>query len=377
MKDPMRRLIQALLCGGVLVSGALAIAQDEPATEATTAAPAEDAAAGGGEEAATSESGGEGEEAAASESGDEGEEAAEAPAAPVKAWPSEMAHLASRSLLLGVSNTGKHLVAVGDRGNIVASNDGTNWAQIQVPVRATLTAVEFADENNGWAVGHDAVILHTKDGGKTWQLQNFAPELEKPFLDVLFTDSNKGMVIGAYGLFYVTSDGGASWTELDAPPIREEELHLNAITRLGTGEFFVVGETGMMGVSADGTKWERLTAPYEGSLYGAIPRGDKGAVIFGLRGNVYSTDDVRGGNWTKIDVGTVASFFGGALLPSGDIAMVGLAGEIAVLSPSGKVRNTKVEAMAGVTGSGTLSGAIPWKNGVLAVGELGVSRVGL
>jgi photosystem II stability/assembly factor-like uncharacterized protein len=365
MKDSMRRLIQVLACTGIQASGAFAIAPEEPAADASAAAPAEGSASGGGEESA------------AADSSDGGEEKAEAPAAPVKAWPSEMAHLSSRSLLLGVSNTGKHLVAVGDRGNIVASNDGVNWAQVEVPVRATLTAVEFVDENNGWAVGHDAVILHTKDGGKSWQLQNFAPELEKPFLDVLFTDANKGMAIGAYGLFYVTSDGGASWKELDASPIREEELHLNAITRLGNGEYFIVGETGMMGVSTDGTAWERLTAPYEGSLYGAIPRGDKGAVIFGLRGNVYSTDDVRGGHWTKVNVGTVASFFGGALLPSGDIAMVGLAGEIAVLSPSGKVRNTKVEAMAGVTGSGTLSGAIPWKDGVLAVGELGVSRVGL
>lgn len=345
MKDTKRRLIRALLCGGVLGCAAMAIAQDE-----------------------TGES---------SEADAEGEEAVESPAAPVKAWPSEMAYLASRSLLLGICNTGKHLIAVGDRGNIVASNDGLNWAQVQAPVRATLTAVEFADEKHGWAVGHDAVILHTKDGGKSWQLQNFAPELEKPFLDVLFTDASKGMVVGAYGLFYVTSDGGASWTELDAPPIREEELHLNAITRLGNGEFFVVGETGMMGISADGAQWERLTSPYEGSLYGAIPRGDNGAVIFGLRGNVYSTDDVRGGDWSKVDVGTVASFFGGTLLPSGDIAMVGLAGEVALLSPSGKVRNMKVQAMAGVTGSGTLSGAIPWKNGVLAVGELGVSRVGL
>jgi hypothetical protein len=181
MKDTMRRLIQALLFGGVLAAGALAIAQEEPMTDEAAGAPAD-----------------EGEAADAAESGSEQEEAAEAPAVPVKPWPSEMASLASRSLLLGVSNTGKHLIAVGDRGNVVVSNDGENWAQVQVPVRATLTAVEFADQNNGWAVGHDAVILHTKDGGKTWQLQNFAPELERPFLDVLFTDASRGMALGAY-----------------------------------------------------------------------------------------------------------------------------------------------------------------------------------
>lgn len=342
--ESLRRAIGAVALGAIFALGSYAAAQDEaPATDAGAAA----------------------------------EEAKEAPAAPVKARPAEMSMLASRSLLLGVVNSGKHLIAVGDRGNIVASNDGVNWAQVQVPVRATLTAVKFVDANNGWAVGHDAVILHTGDGGKTWKLQNFQPELEKPFLDVLFIDANRGMAVGAYGLFMATTDGGASWAEVGAPELRDDEMHLNSITRLGNGEFFIVGESGMMGVSADGTTWKRVTAPYEGSLYGALPRGGKGVVVFGLRGNVYTTDDVSGGKWTKVEMGTVASFFGGTILPNGDIVMVGLAGEIAFLSPNGKVRNAKLDAVAGVTGSGTLSAAIPWKGGVLAVGELGVSTVGL
>lgn len=345
----MRRAIWVLALGSALAVGTMASAQEETA--------AEDPAA---------------DEAAAAE-----DAAAEAPAVPVKARPAEKAKLAANSLLLGLANSGKHLIAVGDRGNIVASNDGTNWAQVEVPVRATLTSVTFADENNGWAVGHDAVILHTGDGGKTWQMQNFAPELEKPFLDVLFTDAQTGYAVGAYGLFMTTTDGGASWVELDAPPIREEELHFNALSRLKNGDFFIVGETGMLGVSADGKTWERLTAPYDGSLYEAIPRGEKGAVIFGLRGNAYSTDDVRSNNWTKIDLGTLASFFGGTALPSGDIALVGLSGEVAIIKTDGSVKNTKIKALAGVTGTGTLSAAIPWEGGVLTVGELGVSRVGL
>ncbi|MGQ0618628.1 MAG: WD40/YVTN/BNR-like repeat-containing protein [Panacagrimonas sp.] len=344
MMETLRRGVGVIALGAASVIGAYALAQDETTPAVEEGAEAEDTVA---------------------------------PAAPVKARPAEMSMLASRSLLLGVANNGKHLVAVGDRGNIVASNDGVNWAQVEVPVRATLTAVEFVDENNGWAVGHDAVILHTGDSGRTWVLQNFEPELEKPFLDVLFVDGNRGMAVGAYGLFMATSDGGANWAEVDAPAIREDELHLNSIARLANGDFFVVGESGTMGVSADGNTWTRVKAPYEGSLYGALPRGDKGVVVFGLRGNVYTTADVRGGQWNKVEMGTVASFFGATALPNGDIVMVGLAGEIAFLSASGKVRNAKLDAMAGVTGSGTLSGAIPWKGGVIAVGELGVSTVGL
>lgn len=344
MNESMRRAIRALALGSAFVLGTLATAQDEPATESS----------------ATDDGGAE-----------------QAPAVAVKARPAEPARLAANSLLLGLANSGKHLIAVGDRGNIVVSNDGTNWAQVAVPVRATLTSVTFADEQHGWAVGHDAVILNTADGGKTWQIQNFAPELEKPFLDVLFTDAQTGYAVGAYGLFMATTDGGANWTEVDAPPIREEELHFNAISRLQNGEFLIVGETGMIGVSSDGQTWERLTAPYDGSLYEAIPKGEKGAVIFGLRGNAYSTDDVRSNQWTKIELGTVASFFGGTALPSGDIALVGLSGEVAILKTDGSVKNTKIKALAGVTGTGTLSAAIPWQGGVLTVGELGVSRVGL
>ena len=44
-------------------------------------------------------------------------------------------------------------------------------------------------------MGHDAAILHTTDGGKTWTLQNFQPELEKPFLDVLFLDNQHGFAM--------------------------------------------------------------------------------------------------------------------------------------------------------------------------------------
>lgn len=296
---------------------------------------------------------------------------------PVKPRDSQTATLAARSLLLGIVNTGKHLIAVGDRGHIVASNDGANWAQVQTPVRATLTDVDFVDEKHGWAVGHDAVILATQDAGRTWQLQNFQPELEKPFMDVLFLDAKRGMAVGAYGLFMVTADGGATWSELDAPPIREEELHFNDLVKLGNGELLIVGETGMMGISIDGTTWERLESPYEGSAYGAVPRGERGALIFGLRGNVYQTDDVRGGQWTEVDTGTVASFFGGAVLSDGRVALVGLAGEVAVIGTDGRVRLTRIDAMAGVTGSGTLSAAAPWNGGLLVVGELGVSTVGL
>ena len=300
---------------------------------------------------------------------------AEAPAVEVKPRVAELMPLTAKSLLLDVVSAGDKLVAVGDRGGIIVSTNGSDWVQSQVPVRAALTAVHFADPNNGWAVGHDAAIVRTQDGGKTWTLQNFKPELEKPFLDVYFIDANRGYAVGAYGLLYATTDGGQTWTEPAAPAIREEELHFNAITRLGSGDMFIAGESGMLAISKDGENWQRLSSPYDSSLFGALPVGDKGVLIFGLRGNAYLSQDVRAGKWTRLETHSVASMFGGAALPNGDLAMVGLNGVILIVSTAGDASG-KVRGLQSSTGT-PLSTAIAHDGGLLAVGESGVQAIKL
>ena len=79
---------------------------------------------------------------------------------------------ASKSLLLDVAVAGKRLVAVGERGHVVYSDDGgQTWAQASVPTRSLLTAVSFPTARDGWAVGHDGTVIHSADGGQTWTLQ--------------------------------------------------------------------------------------------------------------------------------------------------------------------------------------------------------------
>lgn len=290
----------------------------------------------------------------------------------VKSLPSEIMPLTPKSLLLDIVDTGAHLVAVGDRGAVIVSNDGRNWAQVQTPTRSALTAVSFPDPDHGWAVGHDAVILHTADGGKTWDLQNFEPELEKPFLDVLFIDAERGFAVGAYGLFYKTEDGGQSWSEVESP-IRESEWHFNSITRLNDGTLLIAGETGTLAKSTDGgATWATLESPYESSFFGAAPRGEKGAVIFGLRGNVFATEDVHGGNWREIKTDSVASMFGATTFGDGRVVLVGLNGNI-MMSANGL---EQVELMKSKTGT-PLSAAVAFGGELIAVGESGVQHIPL
>jgi len=306
------------------------------------------------------------------------QDAGPAPAAADKAAaeprPSEIAPMAVLSLLLRVVDTGKQLVAVGERGHILLSADGEQWSQVRSPVSASLTAACFSDADHGWAVGHDAAILRTVDAGHTWTLQHFDPEAHQPLLDVLCLDQQRAYAVGAFGSFFVTRDGGASWTPADAPAIRADGPHLNAIVKLNNGELFIAGESGLLGVSADGGAWEKLKSSYEGSYFGAMPWSDKGVIVYGQRGNVWRSDDVHSGVWTRLDLGTTQSVFGGTLLPQGGAALVGADGLAVLLGADGALDRRKLSRVSGGSDSGTLASVIARKDGLLAVGEFGVER---
>ena len=72
-----------------------------------------------------------------------------------------------------------------------------SWTQAKVPTRALLTGVYLHDSQLGWAVGHDEVVLRTRDGGATWERVHYAPENERPLLDVWFADAEHGLAASA------------------------------------------------------------------------------------------------------------------------------------------------------------------------------------
>ncbi len=281
---------------------------------------------------------------------------------------------AESGLLLSIATAGKRLVAVGGNGAIVVSEDGAHWTQVPSPVDVTLTGVAFADALHGWAVGHDALILHTDDGGLHWTIQNLQADLNSPMFAVLAISDQQALAVGGFGMLKSTRDGGKTWTDLAPPAVVEDKLHLNAVTRLASGELMVAGERGLVALSADGDDWQRLKAPYEGSFFGVLPWGDKGAIAFGMRGNVYAIEDVHAADWHKIETRTTGSFFGGQALADRSVVLSGTDGQIVAISPQGEVRSL-VKNTVSTGRPSNLAGSARFGESLVVVGEPGVFSV--
>ncbi|AMS17754.1 hypothetical protein A3218_26950 [Pseudomonas chlororaphis] len=242
---------------------------------------------------------------------------------------------ASKGLMLDVVHAGSRLVAVGDRGHILYSDDqGQTWTQAKVPTRQLLTAVYFVDAKHGWAVGHDAQVLASEDGGLTWTKQFEDLKREAPLLDVWFQDSNNGFAVGAYGALLATTDGGKHWEDASDRLDNEDQYHLNAIAAVKDSGLFIVGEQGSMFRSADwGQTWERLEGPYEGSFFGVIGTAQPATLLaYGLRGNLYRSTDF-GSTWEQVELkaarGSLEFGLSGAtLLDDGSLVIVGNGGSV-------------------------------------------------
>jgi len=240
---------------------------------------------------------------------------------------------AQHSLLLDVAHAGNRLVAVGERGHILYSDDqGANWMQAQVAVRSQLNAVYFWNDKRGWAVGEDAVILHTNDGGQSWtkQFDGRDAEMKGPLLDLYFVNANEGYAIGVFNKLYRTTDGGQSWENWQEHADNLDEWHLFAMSSPVKGVIYVASEAGLLFRSVDGGEsFEPLQTDHDGSFHGVLVRrgaeGQDQIVLSGVGGKLFVSHD-SGDSWRELDSQTEAGLSGGSWLADGSALIVGADG---------------------------------------------------
>ena len=317
--------------------------------------------------------------------------------------------LAPKSLLLDITEAGPRLVAAGERGHILYSDDdGQSWQQALVPTTQMLTSVYFVDSQRGWAVGHDGLILVSDDSGENWriqrdglaaqyqtnlqlreathrQLKNLEQRLEAadtetrapierdledarmdledaefalaepvfttPLMDVWFQDASRGWAAGAFGTLVTTEDGGQHWVNREKALDNPDEFHLNAITGDRKGRVFLAGEGGAMFRSLDGGwSWESLEPFYDGSWFGTVYNAQNDTLfIFGLRGNLYRSTDF-GTSWKAVFNDNTSTLAGGSASNGNDILLVGGVGTVLYSTDGGQsFQHTMVEDRLGLS----------------------------
>jgi len=289
--------------------------------------------------------------------------------------PATKSPLAARWLLNGLASAGTRIVAVGQRGHVLFSDDaGKGWQQAAVPVSSDLVAVSFPTATTGWAVGHDGVVLRSTDAGATWTRQldgkaagaamveyyaraaaalasdpksdpkraealleeakRFAAQgAENPFLDVWFENETSGLVVGAFGLILHTADGGATWEPLLHAVDNPKSLHLYAVRAAGA-DVYIAGEQGLLlKLDRAAARFRAIAVPYQGTLFGVVGNS-RAVLVHGLRGTLLRSAD-GGHSWQPVDTGLQVGLPASAIDAEGRFIVVSQAGHLLVSRDDG------------------------------------------
>jgi len=271
-----------------------------------------------------------------------------------------------RVYLMDLERAGDRLVAVGERGFALISDDaGKTWKAVGTPVVRTLTSVAFNGDKLGVAVGHGGSLVRTEDGGDSWTAVPMDEAYGESLLGVAALGDGRFAAYGAFGMYFDSADGGRSWTKRTI--LSEEfENHISEVVPVG-GTLWLVGEYGILArCDAQCTAYAEVASPYTGSFFGMVVAQDGALLLFGMRGHIYRSAD-GGATWQKIETGTTASFNGGRVLSDGQIYLVGNAGLVAHSADHGRTFELRWHS----AGRG-FSALVEVPGGIVLAGEDGV-----
>ena len=196
--------------------------------------------------------------------------------------------------------------ASGRYGTILHTSDGgATWNPQSSGTTFTLSGICFVDTKNGWAVGNKGTILHTSDGGETWEKQE--SPIDYFHMDVIFLNPQKGFITSERTHILATTDGGKTWEVR----FEDEDYILKSISFCDEQHGWVAGEFGHTYHTSDGGEtWEKQAGRYEmdwdtgfisgdNFLFDVVAIDPKTAWTVGILGTVKRTTD-GGQTWEKV-----------------------------------------------------------------------------
>ena len=196
--------------------------------------------------------------------------------------------------------------AAGCAGGGAASSGGAGSSGGTGGAAAPLQAIQFVDQDHGWAAG-SGLILATSDGGHTWTRQYAGPAA---VVQLDFTGTADGWAVGA-GALLRTTNGGASWTALSEPRMNGRCLSASSVHFVSSVlGYAIAGGTGAGGTAAastdeaggqlfrttdGGASWQPVPGAPAGAQAACFSSGHDG--YLGAHGRIWRTTD-SGATWS-------------------------------------------------------------------------------
>ncbi len=202
----------------------------------------------------------------------------------------------TKDQLLGVyALTPSQIFAVGAFGTLLSTSDGgRSWSKHELRwdslieriikevgyLEPNLNAVYFSSPQNGWIVGEFGLVLHTKDGGKSWVSQHYGSDFPQLYA-VEFLDDHRGWAMGQAGILIQTRDGGQRWSSVALETKRDlYDVSLE-------GERGVIVGDGVVLVSRDGgSSWESRGSNSEEQWLSGVALKSSEAIAVGGAGTM-------------------------------------------------------------------------------------------
>lgn len=265
----------------------------------------------------------------------------------------------------------------GDAGFLAATDDGgKSWSRQALDTKENINEIYFRNDDNGYVLAGSRIYL-SRDGGETWresklinagELKGLTPD----FLSVRFTGKRKGWIVGSVSnrrdevvdsLVLHTTDGGETWQRVKVPA-KVELYHLD-FTSDERG--WLVGDKGTILYTEDeGVTWAKQTSGTSVSLYNVDFRDSKDGAAVGGEGVILRTED-GGATWRRVVTNVTRTLLRVSFADSKNGWAVGAGGTILRIEDKGK---TWLKQESGSPDS--LYGLFVDKRGGWAVGRKGI-----
>jgi len=179
--------------------------------------------------------------------------------------------------------------AVGNEGIILQTvNKGVTWNLLSSPTQLNLGGVYAVNSQVAFVVGESGTILKTSNGGKDWVIQ--ASGTSSHLDGVYFADEKTGWAVGDVGVIRHTTDGGETWTA----QLSGAAVPLTSVVFVNSKRGWAVGDEGVIVSTADGGEsWKPQASGTANQLSGVSAINDSTAWIIGNGGTILKVTGKR------------------------------------------------------------------------------------